>query len=308
VNRRRFLGQVVLGSAAIASSAARAGAAEQQVAGALNVKFVGMMGYITRSDRSILVAMPGAHPMGHYAHVPFLMARSGSAIANALGLAPMPGVVAGAFDDRLADAPDSGFVFRCLDGCDMEIEADGSEVTNRATQLAQMSRIATGKRLRNDLRRWSNATVTLRGGALENSAAHPDAGKIWSFGTHKQALTDATLFIASAATLRLAAGPDVMTYHAAAGELAQLWVISSAGPRTDVPDPKRLVHGEILFQFFANAEPVTATCEEAEGRLTMATELPCPTSAFASRSIRAVAAMPPHVDLCYGGGWCEPCV
>jgi hypothetical protein len=290
-----------------AAAAPRLAVAGSQAGAALAVKFVGMMGYITRTDRSILVAMPGAHPLGHYAHVPFLMARAGSSVAGALGLTPMPGVAAGAFDDRLADALDSGFVFRCLEGCDLEIDAGGAEVINRATQLAQMNRITPGKRLRNDLRRWSSASVTLRGGALDNSAAHPDAGKIWSFGAHQQALTDATLFTAPAATLRLASGANVLTCQCPAGELSQLWVVSSAGPRTDAPDPKRLVHGEILFQFFANAESVTATCEQAEGRVTMATELPCSPIAYAARTIRHRAEMPPHVDLCYGGGWCEPC-
>ena len=236
------------------------------------------------------------------------MARTGSAVATALGLTAMPGVVAGAFDDRLADAPSGAFVFRCLDGCDIEIDSGTNAVDNQATHLAQMYRIAQGKRLRNDLRRWSNATVTLRGGRLDNSAAHPDAGKLWTFGSYQQPLTDATLYSAATATVRLAAGTTVTTYIADAGEMAELWVVSSAGPRTDIADPKRLDHGAILFQYFADAEPVTATCEQAEGRITLATELPCSTDALASRHARASAAMPPYVDLCYGGGWCDPCV
>ena len=306
MNRRRFLGQVVLGSAAISSLTPRVDAAEQEV-GTLNVKFVGMMGYITRSDQSLLVAMPGQHPMGHYAHVPFLMARTGSRIAAALGLTPMPGVAAGAFDDQLANAPDGAFVYRCLDGCDVEIDAGGSAVANRATYLAQMTKIAPGKRLRNDLRRWAAATVTVRGGSLDNSAAHPDAGKVWSFGSYQQPLTDATLFRGSAATVRVSAGASVASFRPAAGESAELWIVSSAGPRTDIADPKRLVHGEVLFQFFANAEPVVATCDTAEGRITIPTELPCSSTTVASRSAKVAAAMPPYVDLCYGGGWCDPC-
>lgn len=306
MNRRHFFGQVVLGSAAISSLASQLRAAEQTT-GFLRAKFVGMMGYITRSDRSILVAMPGPHPMGHYPHVPFLMARTGSAVANALGLTSMPAVVAGAFDDRLADAPSGAFVFRCLEGCDIDIDGGAVAVANRATQLAQMYKIARAKRLRNDLRRWANATVTLRGGQLDNSAAHPDAGKVWSFGSYQQPLTDATLYSAAGATIRVAAGTSISTYTPAAGELAELWVVSSAGPRTDIADPKRLTHGEILFQYFADAEPVTATCEQAEGRITLATDLPCATSASASRVSRVAAAMPPYVDLCFGGGWCETC-
>lgn len=307
MNRRHFLGQVVLGSAAVSSFAPRVAATEQD-AGTLRIKFIGTMGYVSRSDRSVLVAMPGHHPLGHYEHIPFLMARTGSRIANALGLTSMPGVVAGAFDDRLANEPSGAFVFRCLDGCDVAVDGGTSAVENHATQLAQMYAISPGKRLRNDLRRWSSATVTLGGGRLDNSSAHPDAGKIWTFGTHQQPLTDATLYTAAAGAIQVAAGTSVSAFQAAPGEIAELWVVSSAGPRTDVPNPKRLEHSAILFQYFQDAEPVAPTCEEAEGRLTLATELPCGTSTVASRVGGAARMAPPHVDLCAGGGWCDDCV
>ena len=306
MNRRHFLGQVVLGSAAVSSLISRESSAEQ-TAGTLRVKFVGMMGYITRTDRSMLVALPGHDPMGHFPHVPFLIARTGSSIAGALGLTPMPGVVAGAFDDTLADLHASAFVFRCLEGCDVEIGASG-EVINRATFLAQMNRIAPGKRLRNDLRRWSDATVSLRGGTLENSSAHPDAGKVWSFGSHRQQLTDATLYRAEDTTVRLNVGSQVLSYRPAPGENAELWIVSSAGPRADIADPRRLVHGTILFQYFANAEPVIATCDEAEGRITLATELPCAPSSAGLRSNATSRTAPPFIDMCYGGEWCDPCI
>lgn len=302
MNRRHFLGQVVLGSTAI-STLGRSTLTARQGSG-LAVKFVGMMGYISRTDGSILVALPGPHPMGHHSHAPFLMARTGSAVAGALGMTAMPGVVAGAFDDRLVDAPAGAFVFRCLEGCDVEISAGGADsVANRATHLAQMYNIARGRRLRNDVRRWSQSTVTLRGGRLDNSAAHPDAGKIWSFGSHQQPLTDATLFTAAGATLRLSSGSRVSTYEAAGDEL---WVVSAAGQRTYAGNPKRLEHGVILFNYFADAEPVvTATCEEAEGRITLASELPCTGGSLASRDGGVARNAPPYVELCYGGGWCD---
>jgi hypothetical protein len=298
----------VLGSAAVSAFSNATLEAGQSVSGGLKIKFVGMMGYVSRNDGSMLVAMPGHHPSGHYGHIPFLMARSGSAIATALGMTAMPGVQPGAFDDRLVNAPAGSFVYRCLDGIDIDVESDGSStVTNNATQLAQMNTIAKGKRLRNDLRRWSAATITLRGGRLDNSAAHPDAGKIWTLGSHRQALTDATLFTTNSATVRLSAGARVATYTASATESAELWVVSSTGPRTDIPDPKRLEHGAILFAYFADADPVVATCEEAEGRITLATEIPC---AGGSASTARVAAteLPPYAELCYGGGWCGDCV
>lgn len=305
MNRRHFLGQVALGSAAVAYSS-RSRALAAQGSGGLIVNFVGMMYYVRRSDGSLLVAVPGSHPLGHHQHVPFLMARAGSDVASALSMVPMPGVVAGAFDSRLADAPSGGFVFRCLEGIDVDVDAaDGtSTVDHRATHLAQMTRIAPGKRLRNDVRRWSPATVTVRGGRLDNAAAHPDAGKIWTFGDYQQPLTDATLYSVSAATIRLSTGARVDTFAAGANAPAEVWVVSSAGPRLDVPDPKRLEHSVMLFQFLADATPVIPTCAEAEGRITLATELPCAATAVASTRAGFTAAAPPYMELCYGGGDC----
>lgn len=301
MNRRRFLGQVVLGSTA-ASLVHRPLTA--RTAGGLRIKFVGMMGYVTRSDQSLLIALPGESLMGQYTHVPFLMARAGSAVAKGLGLTAMPGVVAGAFDMELADAPADAFVFRCIDGADLEVTSPyrSRKVDNRATQLAQMQAIVPGKRLRSNLRRWAQATVSIEGGILENSAAHPDAGKVWSFGDYKQQLTDATIYSIASATIRLTVGSRVLSFVADT-DIADLWVVSSAGPRTDVPNPKRLEHSHLLFEYFADAAPVTATCEEAEGRITLATELPC-ASTVASTTGHAARMAPPFTDLCPGGLWC----
>lgn len=300
MDRRKFLGQVLLGSAAITAASGRLHG--RQPAGGLVLHGVGMMGYVTRSDGSVLIAMPGAHPMGHHPHTPFLMAPSGSAVAAALGLTPMPGVVAGAFDARLANTAPDAFVFRCLEGSELEVISGSARVDNQADQLAQMPLIAPGRRLRQDLRRWASANVLLQGGRLDNDAAHPDAGKVWSFGAYQQRLTDATRYSAATATLRLSSGRDVLIYDADSGHSAELWVVSAAGPRTAAADPKRLTHGAALFQFFADGEPIVATCDEAEGRITVPSDLPCATG-VASADMRAAAAAPPFADLCYGGGW-----
>jgi hypothetical protein len=237
------------------------------------------------------------------------MARSGSAIAGALAMTPMPGVAAGAFDMSLVDAPSDAFVYRCLDGCDLEIASASNAIAvdNRATQVAQMQAIAPGKRLRSNLRRWAQATVTVQGGSLDNSAAHPDAGKIWSFGRYRQALTDATLYRSHSASVRLMVGAEVLRFDAPATADAQLWVVSAAGPRTEPPNPKRLEHGRILFEYFADATAVVPTCEEAEGRITLATELPCATPSIASRHGGVAVMAPPYTEFCPGGGWCDWC-
>jgi hypothetical protein len=305
VNRRHFLGQVAFGSAAVAlASPARVSALS--AGNGLAVNFVGMMFYVRRSDGSLLVCVPGSHPLGHHQHVPFLMARTGTPIASALGLTPMAGVVPGAFDNRLADAPSGGFVFRCLEGVDVDIVAHdgGPGVDHRATYLAQMHRIAPGKRLRHDVRRWSPATVTVRGGRLDNAAAHPDAGKVWTFGEYQQRLTDATLYGANAGTVRLNTGARVDAFVADGSEPAELWVVSSAGPRVDTPDPKRLEHSVMMFEFLAGATPIIPTCAEAEGRITLASELPCSSTQIASARGGFTAAAPPYAELCYGGGDC----
>ena len=57
--------------------------------------------------------------------------------------------------------------------------------------MAHLHDIAPGKRLRGNVEKWASSTISLRGGKIENSAAHPDAGKVWSFGSYRQRLTDA---------------------------------------------------------------------------------------------------------------------
>lgn len=303
MNRRHFLGQVVLGSAAVAALG-RDTRAIQIASGGLTINFVGLMFYLTRTDRSVLVALPGTHPMGHYDHVTFMMARAGTPAAAALGMTPMSTVVPGAFDMRLANELSGAFVFRCLEGIDLEVEpADGvAAVDHRADQIAQLDVIAPGKRVRGDLQRWSRATVALRGGRLDNAAAHPDAGKVWSFGSHRQRLTDATRYYNPAATLRLASGREVSALTADAARPAEIWIVSAAGPRTDAPNPRRLEHASLLFEFLSGATPVIATCDEAEGRITFPTELPCQSMMVAGLRAGFVSADPPHSELCPGGG------
>ena len=54
--------------------------------------------------------------------------------------------------------------------------------------------------------------------------SHPDAGKIWSFGNYKQAITDATLYRSEQASVRLIVGSQVLGYTADATTDGQLWV------------------------------------------------------------------------------------
>jgi hypothetical protein len=299
VNRRHFLGQVAFGSAVLASHLRSPLAASERPTGGLAVRFVGMMGFVERSDRSLMVALPGHPRMGHYLHASFLMARRGSSVASALGLMPMPGVVAGAFDQGLENTRPEDFVFRCLDHTDIDIvSAPGVEVDNQATQMAHMDRIAPGKRLRGNLRQWAHATVSLQGGRLVDAAAHPDAGKIWTFGSYSQRLTDAVSYHSPQARIRLGSGHEVRAFVANERDVAELWIVSAAAPGSETSDPRTLEHGAIVFDYLSDASPVTAYCAEAEGRA-IATELPCSAPRVASLTGGFARAMPPHVELCF---------
>lgn len=163
MNRRQFVSRVSLGAAAACTLATPsiASTASCQV----NVRFVGMMTFVERADRSFLVATPGHHARHHMTHTPFLMARAGSTIATALGMSPVPGVVPAAFDTRLVGTCPDDFVYLNLDNTALDIvSGPGDAVTNEATAMALLNRIAPGKRVRGNVEKWASSTVSLRGG------------------------------------------------------------------------------------------------------------------------------------------------
>jgi hypothetical protein len=300
VNRRDFVSRVSLGGAAICTGLATASAAPRT--SGLRVRFVGMMGFIERSDRSFLVATPGPESQGQFSHRPFLMARAGTRAAEALAMTPAPQVIPGAFDLSLADSRPQDFVYRCLDNTALDIVAgSAAEVQNQATEMAQMARIAPGTRVRGNIEKWASSTVSLRGGRLENSAAHPDAGRLWSFGSYRQRLTDAVNFQSDGdAALRLTVGSEARTLVARAGEAAELWVVSAALPNGGSPNPTRIEHSHVAFEYMVGARHVVAECPDATGREVPPTELPCvhPSSASAGL-VASEGRMPPWSELCF---------
>src|SRR6187431_607572 len=147
MNRRAFVGRVTLGGVAAACTGfgrpAQAASANQ-----VNVRFVGMMTFVERADRSFLVATPGQHALHHMMHTPFLMARAGSPIAKAFGMTPVRGVVPAAFDTALIGTNPGGFVYRNLANTSLEIVSGTSDaVNNRADEMALMNQIAPNKRV-----------------------------------------------------------------------------------------------------------------------------------------------------------------
>ena len=118
MNRRQFVSRVSLGTAAACTTFARPSLAAPST-GQVTLRFVGMMGFIERQDRSFLVATPGQHH--HMTHVPFLMARAGSRIAKALQFAPVPGVIPEAFDTTLIGTRPEDFVFRSLNNTSLDV-------------------------------------------------------------------------------------------------------------------------------------------------------------------------------------------
>lgn len=306
MNRRQFVTSVSIGAAAAYAGLARP--LEAAASGRLNVRFVGMMGFIEREDRSFLVATPGQQAMHHMVHTPFLMARAGSPVAKAFGLAPAQGVIPAAFDTALNGSRPDEFVYRSLDNTALEIVASATDsVVNDASQLAQMNKIAPGKRVRGNIEKWALATVSLRGGRLQNSAAHPDAGKVWQFGDYRQPLTDAVNFqnvAGSATTLRLTSGTEAHSLTIKAGESADLWVFSAAIPGSSAGDPTTIEHSEVLFDFLVDAKPVNAYCPDAIGRDVPPTEFPYvrPTSASMG-FVAGEGRMPGISELCWMGAF-----
>src|SRR5688572_30931056 len=99
MNRRDFVSRVALGAAGACTNFPKPASAVPNAG--LKVRFVGMMTFVERTDRSFLVATPGQHGMHHMVHVPFLMARANTPIARALHMTPAPRVVPAAFDTEL---------------------------------------------------------------------------------------------------------------------------------------------------------------------------------------------------------------
>lgn len=301
MNRRDFVSRVALGTAAACTTLARPAAAASAGSN-VSVRFVGMMTFVERADRSFLVATPGQHALHHMMHTPFLMARAGSAIARAFDMTPAAGVVPAAFDAALVGSNPGEFVYRNLANTSLDITSGATDaVVNAADEMASMNRIAPGKRVRGNVEKWASSTVSLRGGRIENSEGHPDAHKVWTFGSYKQRLTDAVNYTGSGATtIRLTSGADAATFTGATSGNNQLWVISAAMPGEAVGEPTMLEHSEVLFDYLVDATPVVATCPEATGRMVPQTELPFAVPTSASRGIIAgSSAMPPWSEICF---------
>ena len=303
MNRRDFVSRAVLGGAAAACAGFRSEAYAAPASGPLTLRFIGMMGFIERSDRSFLVATPG-QTHHHLMHVPFLMARAGSPVASALEMRPVPGVVPAAFDTELIGTVPHTFVYRSLANTAVEVVSGATDrVINEATHMAQLQDIAPGKRVRGNLEKWAGSTVSLRGGRLENSSAHPDAGKMWSFGGYRQRLTDAVNYRSAtglATSVRLTCATEVKSVTIPAGAATDLWVISSADLGDRMNEPMKLVHSELLFDYLVDAKPVFAECADATGREVPKTALPFATPTTASMGVLGrEATAPPLTDLCF---------
>jgi len=302
MNRRNFVSRVALGGAAVACTGFGK-PAQAFTANQVNVRFVGMMTFVERADHSFLVATPGQQAVHHMTHTPFLMARKGSAVAEAFDMKPVAGVVPEAFDTTLIGSNPSHFVYRSLDNTALDIVSGAADrVDNRADELGLMNRIAPNKRVRGNLEKWASATISLRGGKIENSAAHPDAHKVWTFGSYQQRLTDAVNYGGAAdgpTTIRLTSGADAKTFNVKGSEAVELWVFS-AGQQVGAGEPTRLEHSQVLFDYLVDATPIVATCPDATGRITPPTELPFVNPTSASNGIIASSSMtPPWSEICW---------
>jgi hypothetical protein len=301
MNRRDFVSRVTLGAAAACTHLGTPAFAAPAPSG-FKFRFIGMMAFIERKDRSFLVATPG-QSHHHATHVPFLMARKSSAVARRLEMVQMPGVVPFAFDNQLGHSHPADFVFRSLQNTAIEVISGTTDrVINEASQMVHLATLAPGKRVRGNIEKWAPATIALRGGRLENSAAHPDAGKTWSFGSHRQQLTDAVNYYnlpGTATTIRLTSGTDVQNLTVEPGEAGELWMISSAVMDDRMNNPVMPLHSELLFEFLVDAKPVLGECAAATGRPDVpSTAVPFARPVSASAGIIASEA-PPLTDICW---------
>jgi hypothetical protein len=304
MNRRAFVSRVTFGGVAAACTGFGQPVQAAPGSGHLRMRFIGMMAFVERADHSFLVATPGQHHMHHINHVPFLMARAGTPIAKALRMTPVAGVVPAAFDTELEGARPSDYVYLNLANSSIEVVSGATDaVGNHASEMAQLQAIAPGKRVRGNIERWASTTVSLRGGRLDNSSAHPDAHKVWAFGSYRQKLTDAVNFTnvdRAATTIRITSGTDVRSYQVKAGEACDLTMISSATPEARGGSINKLIHSQVVFDYLVDAPAVLAECDEATGRDVPPTEVPFANATSASNGIIASAAMaPPVSEFCF---------
>ncbi|MEZ5283400.1 MAG: hypothetical protein R2712_01060 [Vicinamibacterales bacterium] len=298
MNRRQFVNNVSLAvtAAAVTAAPSRSSAAP---ASALRLRFVGMMAFVNRSDGSLLAATPG-RTRAHLSHQAFLMARRGTRAADVLGMQAAHGVVPGAFDMRLDGADPAAFVYRCLHNTTLDVTSGRGAVAKQSSQMAHMDRIAPGSHVRGDIEQWASGRVSLRGGRLVDSAAHPDAGRTWSFGAYRQALTDAVDFHGDAGTeLRLTSGAEARTLALGAGDAEDIWVIS-ATTASETVDPTRIEHTAAAFEFLSASAPVIAECADASGRAVPTTELPCSHQLGAAlHGAAGESRFPPFSEFCF---------
>ncbi|HEX7826482.1 MAG TPA: hypothetical protein VF477_16390, partial [Mycobacterium sp.] len=100
-------------------------------------------------------------------------------------------------------------------------------------------------------------------------------------------------------TIRLTSGTEAVRFTAPVSEAVELWVFSAA-QAIGIGEPTRLEHSQVLFDYLVDAQPVMATCPDATGRITPATELPFVSPTSASNGIIASSAMtPPWSEICW---------
>ena len=178
MNRRDFVSRVTLGGVAAACTGFGSPSRPRQPPDQVNVRFVGMMTFVERADRSFLVATPGQHALHHMTHTPFLMARAGSPIAKAFGMVPAPGVVPAAFDtalDRHAVRPISSIATSTTPRIEI-ISGTDDAVDNHADEMALMQpHRARANAFAATSRSGRRRRCRCAAARIENSAAHPDA-------------------------------------------------------------------------------------------------------------------------------------
>ena len=198
MKRRDFVGRVVLGGAAAACTNFGSPAHAAPASGAFKFRFIGLMGFVERKDRSFLVATPGQATSSCHAH-PVPNGAHGLAVCEGVRHGPSVWRIPAAFDKELEGSRPADFVYRSLDNTSIEVLSGSTDrVVNEATQMAHLHSIAPGKRVRGNIEKWASSTISLRGGRDRKFLGSSGRRQVMVVRGHRQQLTDAVNYQESA--------------------------------------------------------------------------------------------------------------
>ena len=224
-------------------------------------------------------------------------------------MAPVAWRGPGGLRHRARSARDpTDFVYRYLDNTSLEIVSGTSDARHQPGHRdgadAERSRRASACAATSRSGRRPPCRFAAAGS--RTPPAHPDAGKVWSFGSYQPAADRCRELHERRrrrTTIRLTSAADAQDVHGRRpGETADLWVIQrgDAGRAQRQPDAGSST-ARCCSTTSWTPQPVVAECPEATGREVPATELPFvqPDQRQHAASSASGATYPPLTDFCF---------